>query len=89
MTVRREDLERLREGFLGKRRWYRPVVHLLNLPAGGKAVVKDFLPCPWLWRATYGRFLVGREVRAYAALDGVDQIIGRRCSADAPVGGTL
>jgi len=71
MTIRREDLDRLREGFLGKRRWYRPLVHLLNLPDGGRAVVKDFLSCPRLLRATYGRLLVGREVRAYAALEGV------------------
>jgi RIO-like serine/threonine protein kinase len=69
--IRREDLDRLREGYLGKRRWYRPLVHLLRLPGGGRAVAKDFLPCPWIWRATYGRFLVGREARAYAALEGV------------------
>jgi RIO-like serine/threonine protein kinase len=69
--IRREDLERLREGFLGKRRWYRPLVHLLRLPEGGKAVVKDFLPCPALLRATYGRLLVRRETAAYERLEGV------------------
>ena len=69
--VRREDLDRLRERFLGKRAWYRPVVHLLVLPGGERAVVKDFLPCPRLWRTTYGRFVLRREVAAYEALDGV------------------
>ncbi|NUN52806.1 MAG: hypothetical protein HUU06_08475 [Planctomycetaceae bacterium] len=72
--LRREDLDRLREGFLGKRRWYRPLVHLLRLPDGGKAVVKDFLPCPWFLRWTYGRLLTGREVRAYARLDGLEGV---------------
>ena len=73
-AVRREDLDRLREGFLGKRAWYRPAVHLLALPGGGRAVAKDFLPCPLPWRATYGRLLVAREVRAYRALEGVEGI---------------
>ncbi len=68
--IRREDLARA-AGILGKRRWYRPVVHLLDLPGDGRAVVKDFLPCPAPWRWTVGRLLVGREVRAYARLDGV------------------
>ena len=71
-TIRREDLARA-TGTLGKRRWYRPVVHLLEVP-GGKAVVKDFLPCPWAWRATYGRYLLWRECAAYARLDGVEGI---------------
>ncbi|HEU4394355.1 MAG TPA: hypothetical protein VFS92_02245 [Planctomycetota bacterium] len=69
--VRREDLDRLREGFLGKRAWYRPVVHLLTLPGGVRAVVKDFRACPWLLRATYGRFVLAREVAAYERLEGV------------------
>jgi RIO-like serine/threonine protein kinase len=69
-ALRREDLARA-EGTLGKRRWYRPVVHLVALPGGTKAVVKDFLPCPWWWRATWGRHLVEREVRAYGRLGGV------------------
>lgn len=68
--VRREDLARA-AGTLGKRRWYRPIVHLLDLPGGGRAVVKDFLPCPSLWRWTYGRIVLGREARAYERLDGV------------------
>ena len=69
--VRREDLDRLREGFLGKRAWYRPVVHLVVLPGGARAVVKDFRSCPWLLRATYGRFVLAREVAAYERLEGV------------------
>jgi RIO-like serine/threonine protein kinase len=69
--VRREDLDRLREAFLGKRAWYRPVVHLLTLPGGVRAVVKDFRNCPWLLRATYGRYVLAREVAAYERLEGV------------------
>ena len=69
-AIRREDLTRA-TATLGKRRWYRPVVHLLPLPDGESAVVKDFLPCPAFWRWTYGRFLTSREVRAYERLDGV------------------
>lgn len=69
-SIRREDVARA-TGTLGKRRWYRPVVHVLDLPGGGKAVVKDFLPCPWFWRWTYGRHLVWREVAAYSRLEGV------------------
>jgi RIO-like serine/threonine protein kinase len=72
-ALRREDLARA-EGTLGKRRWYRPVVHLLPLPGGGRAVVKDFLPCPWWWRATWGRHVAAREVRAYERLEGVEGI---------------
>jgi RIO-like serine/threonine protein kinase len=71
--IRREDLARA-AGTLGKRRWYRPVVHLLDLPGGGRAVVKDFLPCPWPWRATYGRLLLRRETAAYRRLEGVPGI---------------
>lgn len=69
--LRREDVAALSAGTLGKRRWYRPVVHLLELPGGGRAVVKDFLPCPAPWRWTYGRYLTGREAAAYARLEGV------------------
>jgi RIO-like serine/threonine protein kinase len=69
-AIRREDLARA-AGTLGKRRWYRPVIHLLPLEDGRRAVVKDFLPCPAFWRWTCGRFLTGREARAYARLDGV------------------
>jgi RIO-like serine/threonine protein kinase len=72
--LRREDLDALREGYLGKRRWYRPLVHLVRLPGGGKAIVKDFLPCPWWWRATWGRHLVARETAAYERLGGVEGI---------------
>jgi RIO-like serine/threonine protein kinase len=71
--IRREDLARA-SGTLGKRRWYRPVVHVLELTAGGRAVVKDFRPCPWPWRATYGRHVLAREVAAYERLDGVPGI---------------
>ena len=70
-AVRREDIAARSSGTLGKRRWYRPVAHLLELEGGARAVVKDFLPCPAFWRWTYGRFLTSREVRAYERLDGV------------------
>ena len=73
-TLRREDIAARSSGTLGKRRWYRPVVHLLELDGGGRAVVKDFLPCPWFWRWTWGRLLTGREVRAYGRLEGVPGI---------------
>lgn len=77
---RREDLDALRTGFLGKRRWYRPLVHLVVLPDGGRAVVKDFLPCPWLLRWTYGLWLTRTEVAAYERLEGVEgvpRLLGR------------
>ncbi len=69
-AIRREDLARA-TGTLGKRRWYRPVVHVVPLADGSEAVVKDFLPCPAFWRWTLGRLLVSREVRAYGRLGGV------------------
>ncbi len=77
---RREDIAALSTGTLGKRRWYRPVVHLLAGPDGRRIVVKDFLPCPWFWRWTYGRLLTAREARAYgrlAGLEGVPRYAGR------------
>ncbi len=56
---------------LGKRRWYRPRVTLVEEPGGGRTVLKDFGPCPFPWRWTYGWLLTAREARAYARLDGV------------------
>jgi hypothetical protein len=64
---------------LGKQRWYRPLARLVEID-GRRAVVKDFRPCPWFWRWTYGRLLNGREVRAYERLrgvDGVPEFLGR------------
>jgi hypothetical protein len=71
--LRREDIEAATLECLGKRRWYRPLARLVEI-GGRRAVVKDFRPCPWFWRATYGRFLTGREVRAYERLRGVEGV---------------
>jgi hypothetical protein len=47
----------------------RPAIRLVELD-GRRVVVKDFGGCaPWV-RATLGRWLVGRELRAYRALAG-------------------
>ncbi len=78
--IRREELAKRTTGTLGKRRWYRPVVHLVDLGDGRRAVVKDFLPCPWFLRWTYGRLLTAREARAYERLrgvEGVPEFLGR------------
>ncbi len=58
----------------------KPDVLLFEVPGGGLVVVKDFGPrAPWL-RATLGRWLIARELRAYRALTGhpsVPRLIGR------------
>lgn len=43
---------------------------LLYRVAGRPIAVKDYGARPLLWRHTLGRFLVGRECRAYAGADG-------------------
>lgn len=73
-AITREDIARLRVERMGKQRWYRPEVHILQLPDGRRAVVKDFLPCPWIVRQIYGRLLTRREARAYERLRGVDGV---------------
>ena len=69
--LRRDEIAARARGTLGKRRWYRPLVTVIETEDGRKAVVKDFLSCPAFWRWTYGRLLTGREVRAYKSLSGV------------------
>ena len=72
--LRRDELARLSRATLGKRRWYRPLVHDVTLPDGTRCVVKDFLPCPAFWRWTYARYVLAREAAAYGRLDGVPGI---------------
>jgi predicted Ser/Thr protein kinase len=50
--------------------WVKPAI-LLAQADGDGLVVKDFLPTAWLIRHTYGRWLVRRESRIYARLDGI------------------
>ncbi|MHC4821530.1 MAG: protein kinase family protein [Planctomycetota bacterium] len=50
------------------------MVYLLELDEGRRAVIKDFLPCPFFWRWTYGRYLTWRECTAYERLDGVEGV---------------
>ena len=47
---------------------------LLVRHAGKQFVVKDFAPRAWLLRSTFGRWSIGREWRAYRALDGIDAV---------------
>ncbi|MDJ0869964.1 MAG: hypothetical protein QNK03_27980 [Myxococcota bacterium] len=41
---------------------------------GREVVIKDFAPRRWWVRWTVGRFSIGREVRAYRALEGLDAV---------------
>jgi serine/threonine protein kinase len=47
---------------------------LLVRHAGKQFVVKDFSRRAWLLRSTFGRWSIGRERRAYRALDGIDAV---------------
>jgi len=58
--------------------WNSPDVLLVESD-GGRAVVKDFGPRPWIVRETFGRWLIRREARVYGALCGhsaVPQLLG-------------
>lgn len=69
----RQSLERCTEAVLRHASGVKPAIVLVRA-AGRRAVVKDFAANPWLVRQTYGRWLVGRETRIYARLDGVDGV---------------
>ncbi len=59
--------------------WNSPDVYLVECD-DGRAVVKDFAPRAWLVRATFGRWIVRREARVYAALadhPAVPRLLGR------------
>ncbi|MFP4056955.1 MAG: hypothetical protein ACLF0G_08805 [Candidatus Brocadiia bacterium] len=69
-TLGRESLECATERLLRPPRGAKPAIRLIR-HGGRRLVVKDFRYAPWLLRHTYGRWLVSREARVYARLDGV------------------
>lgn len=75
----RETLSEVTERVLNRGRWGNPDVLLVAAPAG-LVVVKDFA-ARWRWlRRSFGKWLIGREARAYrrlAGVGGVPQLLGR------------
>ncbi len=67
--TRREYEERAGPN-IAKPRWYKPVLRPISI-RGVAALVKDYAPCPILWRQTYGRQMVERESAIYRSLAGV------------------
>ncbi|MCP4039720.1 MAG: hypothetical protein GY944_09425 [bacterium] len=60
--------------------WANPDVLLVETSRGGEVVVKDYTPRSRLVRETYGRWITGREARAYRLLEGspgVPALMGR------------
>ena len=58
---------------LAKARWHKPAIRPILL-RGVPALVKDYSVCPLIWRVTYGRAMVMREIVIYGALDGLPGI---------------
>jgi hypothetical protein len=66
----RADLAAGAPRVLNKGRWANATV-LLYQRSGKHWVVKDFRPCPFLYRHTFGRLMVRRELSALARLRGI------------------
>ena len=66
----RADLVRAAPRILNRGRWANATV-LLYTHAGVQYVVKDFRNCPLPYRATFGRFMVRRELSALERLRGL------------------
>lgn len=64
-AVGAQDLTLLKRGGYGNANVYRMET------GGGLGIIKEFLSRPWLVRKTFGRFLIRREARALADLDGI------------------
>jgi len=65
---------------LHRGRWANPDVLLVELGDGRRVVVKDFAPRAALVRSLYGRWVTGREAKAYGLLEGapcVPALLGR------------
>jgi serine/threonine protein kinase len=80
LGIARADLARRTREVLHRGRARNPDVLLVEAPDGRSVVVKDFAPRGALVRATVGRWLVARELRAYRALAGhpaVPRLLGR------------
>jgi RIO-like serine/threonine protein kinase len=70
--TRDEFLARAGEN-LSPERWYKPEVRPVTI-RGVPCLVKDFGRRPRLWRATAGRFVIGREATIYRVLAGLPGI---------------
>jgi serine/threonine protein kinase len=66
-----QNLAKIQSTFLRPATNTRPAVFRV-MDGGAKAVVKDFSRLGFLYRNTFGRFLVWREAKAYRHLRGVD-----------------
>ena len=69
----RADLDRAAPHVLNRGRWANATV-LLYMHAGVQYVVKDFCACPFLYRETFGRFMVRRELSALEGLRGLSGV---------------
>jgi len=79
-NLTRGDLESRTLEVLQRGSWANPDVLLVTLRCGQRVVIKDFAPRnPWVG-AIYGRWVIGREVKAYrllAGLPAVPSLLGR------------
>jgi len=69
----RADLARAAPRILNRGRWANATV-LLYAHAGVQYVIKDFRPCPLLYRETFGRLMVSRELSALERLRGLSGV---------------
>lgn len=70
----RRELEQRTVEVLQRGRGANPDVLLVQCADACRVVVKDYRPRRWLVRATYGRWMIRREARAYRRLAGAPAI---------------
>lgn len=71
--VKREDWEKPGVCCLSQGRAGNATVYRLETP-DGVVVIKDFRPCPWWIRWTWGRWMVAHEYRLMKCLEGVEGV---------------
>jgi predicted Ser/Thr protein kinase len=70
-AISRSQIDAATVEVLNRGGWANPDVLLLELADGRRVVVKDYQPRGRLLRSTFGRWVLGREARAYRKLAGV------------------
>jgi predicted Ser/Thr protein kinase len=70
LPLSRSEYERVASPNIARAAWHKPVLRPLDL-AGRPLLVKDYRPCPLLFRLTWGRAMVAREQSIYEALEGL------------------
>jgi serine/threonine protein kinase len=72
--LNRSALEGRTVQVLQRGNWASPDVSLMELRCGRQIIVKDFAPRTRLVKASYGRWVTGREVKAYRRLEGLSAV---------------